>query len=109
VGRRPAGDRHGDSEPADPAPRPDPQYHFITGNLPHFVEGLAARLVPRPADKLDAAFAIFGMTWLGYAIGAALGAAAFTTLAMLLIAPAAGLMGIYWLARGRDKLSTSGL
>jgi uncharacterized membrane protein YoaK (UPF0700 family) len=88
---------------------------FITGDILRFAEGLIGRIVPhRDREHKTGAptpFAIYGIAWLGYAIGAALGAAAIATLRWPLIVPAAGLAFVYGysLWRGRDKLSTSGL
>jgi uncharacterized membrane protein YoaK (UPF0700 family) len=81
---------------------------FITGDILRFGEGLVGRVVPRRGHK-PAPFAIYGIAWLGYAIGAALGAAGFGALRWPLIIPAAGLAYIYWYARRSGKLSTSGL
>ncbi|HWE73475.1 MAG TPA: YoaK family protein [Stellaceae bacterium] len=84
---------------------------FITGNLLRFAEGLIGRFVPHRGHNRGGAFAIYGIAWLGYAAGAALGAAGFAALRWPLIVPAASLAYIYWYScsRGRDKLSTSGL
>jgi len=65
-------------------------------------------VVPHRGHK-PAPFAIYGVAWLGYAVGAAAGAAAFAALRWPLVIPAAGLAAIYWLARRAGKLSTSGL
>jgi len=84
---------------------------FITGDILRFAEGVIGRIVPHQGHKPGAPFAIYGIAWLGYAVGAALGAASFATLPWPLIVPAGGLAFIYGysLWRGRDKLSTSGL
>jgi uncharacterized membrane protein YoaK (UPF0700 family) len=81
---------------------------FITGDILRFAEGLIGRVIPHRGHKA-APFAIYGMAWLGYAAGAALGAAAFAAFRWPLIVPAAGLAALYWLARHAGKLSTSGL
>ena len=82
---------------------------FITGDILRFADGLVGRVVRH--GRKSGAFAIYGVAWLGYAVGAALGAAGFATLRWPLIVPAAGLAYICWYSRtgGRDKLSTSGL
>lgn len=84
---------------------------FITGDILRFAEGLIERIVPHRGHGPGGPFAIYGIAWLGYAIGAALGAASFATLRWPLIVPAAGLAFIYGYSRwsGRDKLSISGL
>jgi uncharacterized membrane protein YoaK (UPF0700 family) len=81
---------------------------FITGDILRFSEGLVGRVVPHRGHK-PAPFAIYGLAWLGYATGAALGAAGFGALRWPLSLPAAGLAYIYWYARRSGKLSTSGL
>jgi uncharacterized membrane protein YoaK (UPF0700 family) len=83
---------------------------FITGDVLRFAEGLVGRSMPNAGHK-PAPFAIYGIAWLGYAIGAALGAAGFTALRWPLIVPAVGLVCAYGYAHAssRDKLSTSGL
>ena len=81
---------------------------FITGDTLRFAEGLVGRVIPHRGQK-PAPFAIYGLAWLGYAIGAALGAASFSAFRWPLIVPAAGLAYIYWHARRSGKLSTSGL
>jgi len=82
---------------------------FITGDILRFAEGLVGRVVRQGRDA--ASFAIYGIAWLGYAVGAALGAAGFSALRWPLIVPAAGLAFIGWYSRttGSGKLSTSGL
>jgi len=80
---------------------------FITGDILRFAEGLVGRVIRR--GHKPGPFAIYGIAWLGYAIGAALGAAAFAALRWPLVIPAAGLAAIYWLNRHAGKLSTSGL
>lgn len=81
---------------------------FITGDILRFAAGLVGRVVPRQ-DQKSVPFAIYGLAWLGYAVGAALGAAGFAALSWPLIIPALGLAVIYWLAYRAGKLSTSGL
>jgi uncharacterized membrane protein YoaK (UPF0700 family) len=80
---------------------------FITGDILRFGEGLVGRAIQH--SHKPAPFAIYGIAWLGYAVGAALGAAAFTAFRWPLIVPAFGLGVIYWLAHRAGKLSTSGL
>ncbi len=80
---------------------------FVTGNILRFAEGLVGRTLLSP--ERHAPFAIYGVAWLGYAIGAALGAAGFATLRWPLILPAATLAYVYWHAHRAGKLSTSGL
>jgi uncharacterized membrane protein YoaK (UPF0700 family) len=79
---------------------------FITGDMLRFAEGLIARLTPRRGGH--APFAIYGIAWLGYAVGAALGAAGFVFLRWPLFIPAAALGYVYWQARASGKLSISG-
>ncbi len=81
---------------------------FITGDILRFAEGLIGRVVPHRGHQ-PGPFAIYGIAWLGYATGAALGAASFSAFRWPLIVPAAGLGFIFWHTRSRDKLSTSGL
>jgi uncharacterized membrane protein YoaK (UPF0700 family) len=80
---------------------------FITGDMLRFAEGLVRRIFPHRGKP--APFAIYGVAWLGYAVGAALGAAGFLALRWPLLAPAAALACIYGEARRAGKLSTSGL
>jgi uncharacterized membrane protein YoaK (UPF0700 family) len=84
---------------------------FITGDILRFAEGVIGRIIPHQGHKPGPPFAIYGIAWLGYAVGATLGAASFATLRWPLIVPAAGLVFIYGysLWTDRDKLSTSGL
>jgi uncharacterized membrane protein YoaK (UPF0700 family) len=65
---------------------------FITGNLQKLGEGLVQWIWPKPGDegKSDGV-AIFGMVWLGYAVGATLGAIAYKLIAYPLLLPAAAL------------------
>jgi uncharacterized membrane protein YoaK (UPF0700 family) len=81
---------------------------FITGDILRFAEGLIGRVVPHRGHK-PGPFAIYGIAWLGYAIGAALGTASFSALRWPLLLPAAGLAFVYWHTRRGGKLSTSGL
>jgi uncharacterized membrane protein YoaK (UPF0700 family) len=78
---------------------------FITGDMLRFAEGLVGRLFPHPGRPM--AFASYGVAWLGYAIGAALGAAGFLALRWPLLVPAAVLFYVFWQARRDGKLSTS--
>jgi uncharacterized membrane protein YoaK (UPF0700 family) len=80
---------------------------FITGDILRFAEGLVGRRV-RPATESRASFAVYGIAWLGYAVGATLGAAGFALLPLPLLVPAATLGYVYWHARVTGKLSTSG-
>jgi len=69
---------------------------FITGDILRFAEGLARRWHgPTPAHAASDGFAIYGWVWLGYALGAALGAAALRVLDRPLIVPAALLAFVY--------------
>jgi uncharacterized membrane protein YoaK (UPF0700 family) len=64
---------------------------FITGNLQKFGEGIVGLLLPgqgRHAEPPPGDVAIFGLVWLSYAVGAALGAAANAVLTRPLLAPA---------------------
>jgi uncharacterized membrane protein YoaK (UPF0700 family) len=65
---------------------------FITGNLQKFGEALVGRLWPgqgRHAEAPPGDVAIFGLVWLSYAVGAALGAAGHALVPRPLLAPAA--------------------
>jgi uncharacterized membrane protein YoaK (UPF0700 family) len=67
---------------------------FITGDILRFAEGLTRRR----SDKKPAAgegFAIFGWVWLAYALGAALGVAAFRLVERPLLLPIALLGFVY--------------
>jgi uncharacterized membrane protein YoaK (UPF0700 family) len=79
---------------------------FITGAILRFADGLVGRLTPQRGDH--APFAIYGIAWLGYAVGASLGAAGFAFLHWPLLVPAATLGYVYWQARASGKLSISG-
>jgi uncharacterized membrane protein YoaK (UPF0700 family) len=74
---------------------------FITGNLQRFAEGLAGRYGPRkkgtptPVEGRGK-IAIFGWVWLGYAIGASLGAAGGAFLGYPLLVPVALLGFVAW-------------
>jgi uncharacterized membrane protein YoaK (UPF0700 family) len=80
---------------------------FITGDILRFAEGLVGWCLLRSGKH--APFAILGIAWLGYAIGATLGAAGYAALRWPLLVPVAGLAYIYAEARRAGKLSTSGL
>jgi uncharacterized membrane protein YoaK (UPF0700 family) len=62
---------------------------FITGDMLRFADGLVGRMSPERGAP--APFAIYGIAWLGYAGGAALGAAGFAYLRWPLLVPAAAL------------------
>src|SRR5579862_4066603 len=68
---------------------------FITGDILRFCDGLAQhwRLSPRAARREP--FAIYGLAWLGYAVGAGLGAAGYLLLAWPLLVPVALLAFVY--------------
>lgn len=68
---------------------------FITGDILRFAEGLIGRIAPGDT----APFAVYGVAWLGYAIGAALGAAGFLFVPWPLLVPVAALFYVYWQAR----------
>ncbi len=72
---------------------------FITGDILRFAEGLAGRLSLAAVQPSSVHFAIFGLVWFGYALGAALGAAAFKLVAWPLVVPALLLGFVYWRAR----------
>jgi uncharacterized membrane protein YoaK (UPF0700 family) len=76
---------------------------FITGNIQRFAEGLVRRHLPARtgASPHSEEIAIYGLVWLGYALGAGGGAAGHAFLAWPLIVPAALLPFIYW--RGRKS------
>ncbi len=80
---------------------------FITGDMLRFAQGVVGRLLPHPGGHLPG-FAIFGLAWLGYAIGAALGAAIFAEFRWPLLVPAAALAYVFFQAKRGGKLSTSG-
>ena len=76
---------------------------FITGNLQKFGEGIIGLLWPgqgRHAEAPPGDVAIFGLVWLGYAVGAALGAAAQAMVPRPLLVPA--LILPFVLLRGRS-------
>ena len=65
---------------------------FITGNIQKVGEGVIAWAWPSPASdggKPSSGFAIYGLVWLAYALGAGMGALAERGLAMPLLLPAA--------------------
>lgn len=72
---------------------------FITGDILRFGEGLARHLRPHATSSRNAPFAIFGLVWLGYVGGAALGTASFDLLAWPSMIPVALLAFAYWRAR----------
>ncbi|HLI22808.1 MAG TPA: YoaK family protein [Stellaceae bacterium] len=79
---------------------------FITGNLLHFAQSVTDRISGYP--KAEPGFAVYGLAWLGYAMGAALAAAGFLTLRWPLVIPVLALVFVYAAARRAGKLSTSG-
>ena len=72
---------------------------FITGDILRFGEGLARRLAPHSSHGGRVPFAIFGLVWLGYAAGAALGTGIYELTPWPLIVPALLLGFVYWRAR----------
>ena len=66
---------------------------FITGAILRFADGCARhwRLTPAPPEP----FAVYGLAWLGYAVGAALGAGAYLAFSWPLLVPVALLAFIY--------------
>ena len=68
---------------------------FITGDILRFAEGFARRWHLAPAAARQEPFAIYGLAWLGYAVGAALGAAGHLLLAWPLLVPVALLAFVY--------------
>ena len=68
---------------------------FITGDILRFAEGVIARVTPGDRGP----FGVYGLAWLGYAIGAALGAAGFLFVPWPLLIPVALLFYVYWQAR----------
>jgi uncharacterized membrane protein YoaK (UPF0700 family) len=84
---------------------------FITGNLQKLGEGIVAWLWPpryKPRESTEGV-AIYGLVWLAYMLGAALGAAGHAFLAYPLLLPAAVLPFIYpaaWIGR-RDGRARS--
>jgi uncharacterized membrane protein YoaK (UPF0700 family) len=72
---------------------------FITGAILRFGEGLARYLAPHASHVGDARFMIFGLVWLGYFAGAALGTGAFELLRWPSIVPLLLLAFIYWQSR----------
>ena len=67
---------------------------FITGNILRFAEGLA-RWLHHPSAHLSQPFGIFGLVWLGYAVGAALGTGAYRLTAWPSVIPVALLVFIF--------------
>ena len=78
---------------------------FITGDSLHFAEGLAGLVLRHPARQ--AGFAIYGITWLAYAAGAAGGAAGDLFLSWPLVVPVAVLIYIYGQAWRAGALTIS--
>ncbi len=67
---------------------------FITGDILRFADGCARQWRVSAAGAREP-FAIYGLAWLGYAVGAGLGAAGFLVLAWPLLVPVALLAFIY--------------
>lgn len=80
---------------------------FITGDMLRFAQGVVGRIFPQPSGR-QTGFAIYGIAWLGYASGAALGAAGFLLLRWPLVVPIAVLGYVYWQGHRAGELSTSG-
>ncbi len=74
---------------------------FITGDILRFAEGVARLLRRRPGAPRGEPFAIYGFVWLGYALGAALGVAAFRLIDRPLFFPVVLLGFVY--AWNRDR------
>lgn len=76
---------------------------FITGDILRFADGFTRHwhLVPRAARQEP--FAVYGLAWLGYAVGAGLGAAGYLLLAWPLLIPVALLAFVY----GRNRYQAS--
>lgn len=68
---------------------------FITGDILRFAEGVARRWYLRSKVERHEPFAIYGFVWLGYAVGAGLGAALYLLMAWPLLVPVALLGFIY--------------
>ncbi len=68
---------------------------FITGDILRFAEGISRLLRRGSGAPRREPFAIYGFAWLGYALGAALGAAAFRLIDRPLFIPAALLAFVY--------------
>jgi uncharacterized membrane protein YoaK (UPF0700 family) len=67
---------------------------FITGVILRFCEGLARVLRPNRQGRAEP-FVIYGLVWLGYVVGATLGAGVYDRLAWPSIIPLVLLVGIY--------------
>jgi uncharacterized membrane protein YoaK (UPF0700 family) len=72
---------------------------FITGDILRFAEGFAHYLKRHSPHASGPHFAIYGLVWLGYAVGAALGTGAYLLFAWPLIVPVLLLVFIYWQTR----------
>lgn len=70
---------------------------FITGNILRFAQGVTDRIAGYSGRQPG--FAVYGVAWLGYALGAALGTAGFLTLRWPLLVPALALGFVYYEAR----------
>ena len=68
---------------------------FITGDILRFADGLARHWHLSSRNARAEPFAIYGLAWLGYAVGAGLGAAGFLLVAWPLLVPVSLLAFIY--------------
>ena len=70
----------------------------ITANLQRFASGCVSRLWPgRGTAPRSGPFAIYGLGWVGYVLGACAGAAGFAFIAWPFLVPAALLLLVHWL------------
>jgi uncharacterized membrane protein YoaK (UPF0700 family) len=76
---------------------------FITGDILRFADGFSRHWHLAPAATRREPFAIYGLAWLGYAVGAGLGAAGYLLLAWPLLVPVALLAFVY----GWNRYQTS--
>lgn len=72
---------------------------FITGDILRFADGVARSWQRGGASSRREPFAIYGLVWLGYAVGAAWGAAGTIWVARPLLVPVALLGFVYWWSR----------
>ena len=77
---------------------------FITGNIQKVGEGLLAWIWPSSDANAQPGFAIFGLVWFAYAVGAGFGAVAERVLAQPLLLPAALLPFIMVTQREVDRM-----